>query len=613
MLKIRIVSIASMLLLSTGIYAQGDYATRAKVYVEQFRDLAIAEQKRSGVPAAITLAQGIHETSAGSSELATNANNHFGIKCKKSWQGEKYTYTDDAPNECFRKYGSPIESYKDHSDYLASQPRYASLFKLSPTDYFSWAVGLKQAGYATNPRYAQVLIKLIEDFKLQEYTYAALDNRLQEKVVAEVVPTEDAVPQREAKPVHNKEDVWAKQSGNIKIAELAPEPTAVVVEQPESFPPYGQLVKVNGLRAVYAKKGDMPLEYAITHNIRYERILEINEIPDKPLQGDMYLYLERKRFKGLKPAHTVKAGETLAKIAQYEGIQQKYLRTFNHLLDGEEPAEGEALHLQDYAIAKPKLRGAVVAKAVVPQTPAKVEEVVERTPESPEVVAEVDNAIPTTHSKVERVAQPQPEPQYVATGNTPTGKPDVQYAAVKEAVVVEQPKEMGPVPTQEVAKPSEPVVAAEPAGAMPPAPGDAPDEDREEEPATVNPPINIANEKAVEEEIAQTKTKKQQQEEEPQDELAALKAKFDKVVYAPKSTPAAEPQTESKVEEPTSSSPVKEDAQPIANGARFYVVKKGDTAFGIAKRNNITVKELMDWNTLSFEGIKVGQKLRVKP
>lgn len=590
MLKIRIVSIASMLLLSTGIYAQGDYVTRAKIYVEQFRDLAIAEQKRSGVPAAITLAQGIHETSAGNSELATNANNHFGIKCKKSWQGEKYTYTDDAPNECFRKYGSPIESYKDHSDYLASQPRYASLFRLSPTDYFSWAVGLKQAGYATNPRYAQVLIKLIEDFKLQEYTYAALDNRLQEKVVAEVVPAEDAVvPQEEVKPIRKKEDTWAKQSGNIKIAELAPEPTAVVVDQPESFPPYGQLVKVNGLRAVYAKKGDMPLEHAITHNIRYERILEINEIPDRPLQYDMYLYLERKRFKGLKPAHTVKAGETLAKIAQYEGIQQKYLRTFNHLLDGEEPAEGEALHLQEYAIAKPKLRGAI---AVATTT---------------EVVAQ------TSHSKVERVEQPQPEPQYIATGNTPTGEPDIQFAAVRESAVIEQPKEMGPAPIPEVIKPSEPVVSNEPTGAMPPAPGDAPDEDKEEEPAAVNPPINIANEKAVEEEIAQTKTKKQPEEDEPQDELAALKAKFDKVVYAPKSAPVAEPVTESKTEEPASSTPVKEEPKPVTNGARFYLVKKGDTAFGIAKQNNITVKELMDWNNLSFEGIKVGQKLRVKP
>ncbi|MCD6064428.1 MAG: LysM peptidoglycan-binding protein, partial [Flavipsychrobacter sp.] len=146
MLKNRIGSIAVMLLLSTGVYGQGDYITRAKKYVEQYKELAIAEQRRTGIPAAVTLAQGIHETSAGNSELAINANNHFGIKCKKNWTGQKYTYTDDAPNECFRKYNSSVESYKDHSDYLSSQPRYASLFQLSPTDYFSWAIGLKKAG-----------------------------------------------------------------------------------------------------------------------------------------------------------------------------------------------------------------------------------------------------------------------------------------------------------------------------------------------------------------------------------------------------------------------------------------------------------------------------------
>jgi LysM repeat protein len=442
---------------------------------------------------------------------------------------------------------------------------------------------LKKAGYATNPRYAQVLIKLIEDFKLQEYTYAALDNRIIDKEVAEVIPTEDAAPKKVIRV--KKEEPWAQPSGNIKIAELAPEPFALVVDQPESFPPYGQLVKVNGLKAVYARKGDMPLEHAIEHNIRYERLLEINEIADRPLQHDMYLYLERKRFKGLKPAHTVKAGETLAKISQYEGMQMKYLRSLNHLLDGEEPAEGETLHLQEHAIAKPKLKGATVATNIQPTPPV--------------------TARP--------VAQSQPEPEYVATGNTPGEEPQVQYAVNTQ--VAEQPIEMGPIPTPEAVKVNEPIISDELPANLPPAPAEEPVV--KAGPVTVSPPVNIANEKPVEEVIAEAKEKKlePQEDAEPQDELAALKAKFDKVVYAPKSAPVEPPQDAPVVEQPDATPVVKEEPKPAANasGARFYMVKKGDTAFGIAKRNNITVKELMDWNNLDFEGIKVGQKLRVKP
>ena len=142
-----------MMLGVTGVYAQ-DYNARVQQYIEQYKDLAIAEQKRSGIPAAITLAQGIHETGAGNSELATEANNHFGIKCKKEWKGMTFTHTDDAPNECFRKYQRAEDSYKDHSDYLRSGTRYSKLFSLSMTDYAGWAIGLRQCGYATNPAYA---------------------------------------------------------------------------------------------------------------------------------------------------------------------------------------------------------------------------------------------------------------------------------------------------------------------------------------------------------------------------------------------------------------------------------------------------------------------------
>ena len=135
-------------------------------YIEKYKDIAIEEMHRSGVPASITLAQGILETESGNSDLVQRSNNHFGIKCKSDWQGESVSHTDDAPNECFRKYSSARDSYADHSNFLKKSGRYSSLFNLAPTDYKGWAQGLKSAGYATNPRYPSILIGNIEKYQL---------------------------------------------------------------------------------------------------------------------------------------------------------------------------------------------------------------------------------------------------------------------------------------------------------------------------------------------------------------------------------------------------------------------------------------------------------------
>lgn len=362
-------------------FAQGaGYEERAKSYIEQYKFLAVAEQKRSGVPAAITLAQGIHETSAGASELATMANNHFGIKCKKEWTGETFAHTDDAPNECFRKYSRAEESYKDHSDYLVKSPRYAELFRLSVTDYASWAVGLKRCGYATNPRYAQVLIKLVEDYKLQEFTYAALNNTDINTGYASTpgvyVPEEDARVQevRGAKPadvvatsavaapVITTPAVVSKPLSTPSADALVAE--EVVVQQPvmpaaaettsNAFKPaYGQMVRVNGLKAVYARKGDTPLEYAYKTSIRYQKLLEMNEIDERPLPQDMYLYLERKNTKGVRATHTVRQGETVFSVAQAEGMMVKSLMDMNMIEPNEEPIPGTILELQQYRTVKP--------------------------------------------------------------------------------------------------------------------------------------------------------------------------------------------------------------------------------------------------------------------
>ena len=146
--------------------------TRSKQYEEyirKYRDIAVEEMKRYHIPASITLAQGLLESGAGQSELARKSNNHFGIKCGGDWRGKTVSHDDDARGECFRAYKHPKESYEDHSKFLVNRPRYASLFKLQITDYRGWARGLKKAGYATNPRYAEQLIGIIELYDLHKY------------------------------------------------------------------------------------------------------------------------------------------------------------------------------------------------------------------------------------------------------------------------------------------------------------------------------------------------------------------------------------------------------------------------------------------------------------
>jgi LysM repeat protein len=143
-------------------------------YIDQYRSLAVEEMVRTGVPAAIKLAQGIVETQAGKGELVLRSNNHFGIKCKSNWTGGRAYHDDDATGECFRKYNNARESWRDHSDFLRSQPRYASLFLLDPADYEGWARGLKASGYATDPKYPEKLVRYIETYRLNEHSLAAI-------------------------------------------------------------------------------------------------------------------------------------------------------------------------------------------------------------------------------------------------------------------------------------------------------------------------------------------------------------------------------------------------------------------------------------------------------
>jgi len=318
-------------------------------YIQNYKDLAIEEMQRTGIPASIKLAQGIHETSAGTSDLVRRSNNHFGLKCKAEWTGMTVKHTDDAPNECFRKYESPLDSYKDQSNYLKGTPRYASLFEIDPTDYKAWAFGLKKAGYATNPKYSQVLIKLIEDYDLQDYTMIAL---------GKLKPGHETLAKNENKnsdiiiPVE-KPVVMPPEPEVVVYAKKETKKEAVVEKKPEY--PDGEF-KINETKVIYAKKGISYLSIAEKYSIPLARIFEFNEMKvQEVVEKDQLIYIMRKRKVGLNEQHTVKPGETLADIAQTEALRIESLLEYNFLQQNMQPAVGSVLYLRAKGPGMPAL------------------------------------------------------------------------------------------------------------------------------------------------------------------------------------------------------------------------------------------------------------------
>jgi hypothetical protein len=320
-------------LLFAGLNTFGQQNESVRQYIEQYKDLAIAEMQRTGVPAAIKLAQGIHESSAGNSRLATKANNHFGIKCKADWQGPSISHDDDARGECFRKYISAQDSYKDHSNFLKKSSRYASLFELDATDYEGWAYGLKKAGYATNPRYPQVIIKLIEDYNLQDYTMIALGKK-----------------EEEVEYIVNNSGEATNTPVTAVQKPITPE---IIFEQPKY--PEG-VFKINETKVLFAKAGTSWLSIAQQHNIALAQLFDFNDIAESEVtEKDQLIYLMRKRRTGNNDFHTVQPGETLYDIAQQQAIRLEALLEYNFLTYDMQPAIGEKLSLRGKSTGMPKL------------------------------------------------------------------------------------------------------------------------------------------------------------------------------------------------------------------------------------------------------------------
>ena len=615
------------------------YAEKVQRYIATYKDLAIQEQKRSGIPAAITLAQGILESGAGESELATEAANHFGIKCKKDWNGETYNHDDDAADECFRKYESAEASYRDHSDFLKSAGRYAPCFAQSTTDYAAWAYQLKTCGYATSPTYAQRLIRVIEDYKLQQYTYAALDSQDPLRVAraanpGEVVPEDDAPAPSSSTPIILGE----KPAAHPEAARTEASRLSAHSETPEearnreqeakqrraaadAAPSSGQPIAADGTtmkdgrRGFYARKGDVLLENAIRYRIRYAKLLELNGLPDEPLSSDRFIYLEKATTTRIEHDVAAMAGrDETAQLASATTTRNAEAPSVPMVASTAgmvpEPKQSAVVPAPSIVEAPGELRRGNVEKAAAAETIGQ-----ESTQDATAPLIADEEDVYTDDPTAGTVpVSTQPAATSGAKPGTIQGEPVAESAATPE-----RPKEieMKAAPAEEIVQTNkvENSMAAAPStdGAIASTNADA---------------FNIASESAVEEteeeEAGGRKKKKDEkpaevEPEEPKDEMSRLKARFDKAVYAP-AKPAAKP-----VDQPAPSTqnttPVKTTAAkatPAAtsgnSGAKYYTVQKGDTAFGIAKKHGITVRQLQEWNGLSMDaGLPMGKKLKVQP
>jgi len=297
-----LVSIACMA--QNAVAQPSDYRLTRKEYIETYKEEAIREMLRAGIPASITLAQGILESADGNSPLARYAKNHFGIKCHRGWSGERFIMDDDEKNECFRKYYSVYDSYRDHSEFLTGRSRYADLFKLKITDYKGWAKGLKKAGYATNPKYANILIRIIEDNELYKY----------DKV--KKLPKRE--PEHKPKPVTDQLDEYDRA---IRLQ--------------------------NRIKYTVVKEGDTFFKVADELDMGLWQLYKYNDMEKgQKLHAGQVLYLQPKRGKGTEEFHETKKGDSMWMISQMYGIRLKKLYKRNNMERGTEPTPGQVIYLR---------------------------------------------------------------------------------------------------------------------------------------------------------------------------------------------------------------------------------------------------------------------------
>lgn len=320
----KIVLLLVGLALGIGALAQQAGSPQQK-YIDTYSATAVREMLRSGVPASITLAQGILESGSGLSSLAVNGNNHFGIKCHKGWTGRTMHMDDDRRNECFRVYDSPEESFRDHSDFLRYRDRYKFLFDLDRTDYKGWAYGLKKAGYATDPKYAGKLIKYIEDYNLSRFDIISSEEEA-------ILPA----------PPHKIEEPVAVPA--VRDGKLVP------ASEQFHFQLSRVLYSLNDVPFVYAMEGESYRSIAKYYHLFKWEILSYNDLKaDETLLPGTIVYLEakkRKAPKGLDMYIVSEDGEDFHAICQRFAVKEKAILKLNGFTLPVDLREGDEIKLR---------------------------------------------------------------------------------------------------------------------------------------------------------------------------------------------------------------------------------------------------------------------------
>jgi LysM repeat protein len=307
-----------LVLTFSGLSGQAQERMSTEEYIKIYKDIAIKKMQEYKIPASITLAQGILESGSGNSRLAKEGNNHFGIKCHKGWNGKTIYVDDDIKHECFRKYKKAEDSYRDHSLFLTQRGRYSFLFELKITDYQAWAKGLKKAGYATNPKYPELLIRIIEKYNLQQYDSKSYSS--------------------------DKDKEVTKSEVN-----LPPPMTVGQFKKDERYPSGRQLYANNGKKLLIAVKGDTFNKYAKEFGLYLWQLYKYNDLKKGyVLKVDDIIYLEKKRRKADREhkLHEVKPGQTIHSISQLYGIRESRLYKMNKLPEGVQVEAGKVLKLR---------------------------------------------------------------------------------------------------------------------------------------------------------------------------------------------------------------------------------------------------------------------------
>ncbi len=569
---VRIVTIFSILLCNL---AQGQ---TKQDYIIKYAQAAVEEMEHAKIPASITLAQGILESRYGLSDLSSKSNNHFGIKCHKGWEGQKTYYDDDAKGECFRKYNSPEESFRDHSEFLTTRSRYSELFHLSIHDYKGWAKGLKKAGYATNPKYADHLIKIIEEEQLFVFDrmtpieVAPYLASLQLDIQPNQVYTVNSDSKSIKKPTTIRER-FDQQESNVKI-QGGP---AGDLEDSEYF--NRNIFIENDAKTVWTFSGDTPNSIAKMYGISIDKLSKYNEWPEylSEFSWGMKVYLQPKRTKSRdrdKRYHQVGPGETMYQIAQLYGIKTEKLYKINRMDEEikEQPKAGQMISLRKKLKRKPLIR--LHNETITDQ------QIKENSTPDPEI----------SQRNIDFHDQNQTEIEQIPVSAKPTVKStsSVSYKPVEETTerpkprtILENDDPWATYPSTKVSEPTDTTPSTiilnqtknEPTSSSQPA--------QQNGRSIIYEPTPPVNQKPI-------------------------------GTYQPNNTNSNSSRTNSA--KPEQSRPMLSNQSMETNSTQTttHQVVKGDTLYGISKKYNVTINQIKEWNNLTGNTIKIGQKLSIK-